>query len=568
MKHNFFEDKIQRTAKREKAVSASFDKYQLENIEFVDLEHVTGIWRDFTKGITNGLKAPGLFVYVHTPYCVSKCKYCFYKSVALRDQGYLKSHIQRLETEASLIGETTGSLLFDGAYFGGGTPSIYDEKLLSRMLRAVFKSFRFKETGLITMEMRADSATPEKMSIAKEAGVNRISFGVQSASETVLHLAGRGITAEKTKYTLSVANAAGFKLVNIDLLTPLPGETVSSFARSVDEYASCGTDTINLYRYVEANNYEDYKIAPNPELADWDRTSDIFTERVAKHGYEILKAYSWSLIAVRKDRAAEPLLNPKLNYEMTGSKGSSIVGIGSFAKSNVFGKARYYNCGINVSGDSGKPDVYSVFRKNMDSEARTAIVRHLEHNDPLSRSEFIGIFNVDPFKAFEKELDFLIDRNWAQVENDLVTWNIGTPDDPGMIAKIFYNDEMPLLFMSPEIVSESAAIIYSSRDKHLRQRSKKNASFGKTAKTDGWFSVTTSPLPDKQPFASNNGFFLYYSIPPENMPLLDEAFFDTIDKMFNALTSKKVNPSKDKIESRINEFGSALTRGVIPNRKY
>ena len=235
-----------------------------------------------------------LGLYIHIPFCRSKCDYCDFYSLPGREDrmdGYqriLLTHIRR-------TAEKTGPLPVDTVYFGGGTPSCYGAERLCEALAALGDCFSVAPGAEITLEANPDSADLPALSALRRAGFNRLSIGLQSADPGELAEIHRPHTVEQGERAVSAARVAGFDNLSLDLIYGLPGQSRDSWARTVDRALSLGPDHLSCYGLtVEAGTPLAARLAAG-ELAvpDGDAQADLYlwaVERLAQAGlvqYEI-----------------------------------------------------------------------------------------------------------------------------------------------------------------------------------------------------------------------------------------------------------------------------------------
>uniref|UniRef100_UPI0039F5922A radical SAM protein n=1 Tax=Ruminococcus champanellensis TaxID=1161942 RepID=UPI0039F5922A len=160
-------------------------------------------------------------LYVHVPFCAVKCPYCDFYSNPYRRE--------RAEAYAARVAENIAAypaeLSVDTVYFGGGTPSILPPPLLGQMLHAARRRFSLAADTEITLEVNPLTATPAVLDAWRGLGVNRLSFGMQSAVDAELHRLGRRHTAAQGIAAVDRAAAAGFQNISCDLMLGTPGQT-------------------------------------------------------------------------------------------------------------------------------------------------------------------------------------------------------------------------------------------------------------------------------------------------------------------------------------------------------
>ena len=171
-----------------------------------------------------------LGVYIHIPFCASKCFYCDFYSESNNNNA--KAYINALIEEILSATELLGSRLIDSIYIGGGTPSVIDEKYIVKLLD-ILKLF-CTENAEITIEVNPESATKEKLKAYFDAGVTRLSIGLQSANDTTLKKIGRIATVSDFEKAYENAVEIGFENISCDVIIGLPDETLDMFENTVN----------------------------------------------------------------------------------------------------------------------------------------------------------------------------------------------------------------------------------------------------------------------------------------------------------------------------------------------
>jgi putative oxygen-independent coproporphyrinogen III oxidase len=198
----------------------------------------------FTDPVTENL--PGL--YIHIPFCQSKCPYCDFYSVT--NPGLVPAYLTALEAEARLYREQFPA--FDTLFLGGGTPSWLDPKPLAQVLQTVRRYFVLAPNAEITLEANPDDISPEKLRLWKDLGINRLSLGVQSFDEAELRFLGRRHTAAQTRAALELIRAAGFSNLGLDLIYGLPGQTMAAWRRTLKTALRHNPEHLSCYQLTLA----------------------------------------------------------------------------------------------------------------------------------------------------------------------------------------------------------------------------------------------------------------------------------------------------------------------------
>lgn len=184
-------------------------------------------------------------VYLHIPFCKSRCSYCDFATDVYRSSDAVDRYVDALVEEISgFPGENSG---VDTIYFGGGTPSLLLPEQVDLILRAVHDRFGVSAGSEVTMEMNPATVTSESLAAYRQLGVNRASFGVQTFNERDLKLLARGHNAEDARRTFRLLRDAGFDNVSFDLIAGLPGQSMDDWRRNLDEALSMEPEHLSLY---------------------------------------------------------------------------------------------------------------------------------------------------------------------------------------------------------------------------------------------------------------------------------------------------------------------------------
>lgn len=301
---------------------------------------------------TAGIKTPDagekripLGIYIHIPFCQSRCRYCgFYSQAVGKAQGpealqKEAAYTDRLITEILGYGKQLeqtepcrrsffegdgrdadrrahpdtgadsdaawrrqflqgGPYMVDSVFIGGGTPSILPAEYISRLLSCLKESFCLNEDAEITMEANPGTLTEGKLRTLRQAGVNRLSIGLQSFDDAILRSMGRVHTAEKFLESFQMAREAGFQNINIDLMFDFPGQRMRQWEDTLEKAAALRPEHVSFYGLqIEEGTplYEDYKMERIPEL-DEERDAEMYFRALdvlkgaGYHHYEISNA--------------------------------------------------------------------------------------------------------------------------------------------------------------------------------------------------------------------------------------------------------------------------------------
>lgn len=191
----------------------------------------------------------GMELYLHMPFCVRKCAYCDFLSFPT-DQETQNLYTRRLREDIDAMGKKYGDIPVDTIFIGGGTPSVPDSALIVGIMEHVRKAFHVAEGAEISMEANPGTVTREKLTDYRRAGINRLSFGLQSANDRELKLLGRIHTWAEFLESFHLARECGFTNINIDLMSALPGQTRESWKDTLKRVTDLNPEHVSAYSLI------------------------------------------------------------------------------------------------------------------------------------------------------------------------------------------------------------------------------------------------------------------------------------------------------------------------------
>ena len=239
-----------------------------------------------------------LELYLHIPFCVSKCRYCDFLS-APSEEEYRQIYVERLCRRIRYWSDVIHNYgyVIVSIFVGGGTPSILTEAQITQIFEAVRESFPIREDAEITLEMNPGTDVKDKLPVYRKLGINRLSMGLQSADNEELKCLGRIHTYEDFRQVYQWAREAGFTNINVDLMSAIPGQTLESYEDTLRKVVDLKPEHISAYSLIIEEGtpfYERYGEGRHAdELPDEDterqmyvRTREIL-EGYGYHRYEI-----------------------------------------------------------------------------------------------------------------------------------------------------------------------------------------------------------------------------------------------------------------------------------------
>ena len=191
----------------------------------------------------------GMELYLHMPFCVRKCAYCDFLSFPT-DQETQNLYTRRLREDIDAMGKRYGEIPVETIFIGGGTPSVPDSGLIVEIMEHVRHAFHVADGAEISMEANPGTVTREKLTDYRKAGINRLSFGLQSANDRELKLLGRIHTWAEFLESFTLARECGFANLNIDLMSALPGQTCESWKETLSRVTDLDPEHISAYSLI------------------------------------------------------------------------------------------------------------------------------------------------------------------------------------------------------------------------------------------------------------------------------------------------------------------------------
>lgn len=234
-----------------------------------------------------------LGIYIHIPFCVQKCVYCDFLSAPAGEdvkRKYIEALICEINITCGLYNDRLSGYQVKTIFFGGGTPSAVKPEYIRDIMKCLNEHFDIAEGAEVTIECNPGTLDINKADIYRECGINRISFGLQSADNTELKMLGRIHTFEQFKESLSIAEKAGFDNINVDIMSALPGQTMESYKRTVEKVLECNVKHISAYSLIveEGTPLYDRLDTDYPELPDEDTERQMYyytQDSLASAGY-------------------------------------------------------------------------------------------------------------------------------------------------------------------------------------------------------------------------------------------------------------------------------------------
>lgn len=273
-------------------------------------------------------------LYIHIPFCVRKCKYCDFVSFPA-PLAWRAAYLHALEREMALRAGEYGGETFDTVFFGGGTPSLLEGEALAALLASLRRHFSIEAGAEITLEANPGTLSADKLRAYAQAGVNRLSLGLQSADEGLLRRIGRIHSYADFLQSMEAAEKAGFSNINVDLMYALPGQTEALWADTLERVCALGPAHISAYALILEEGTPLF--LENPTLPGED-------EAYAMHLHARRYLQSRGYARYEISNYARPGMACRHNLHYWNMDGYLGLGLGAHsARQEAAGLARFYN---------------------------------------------------------------------------------------------------------------------------------------------------------------------------------------------------------------------------------
>ena len=353
-------------------------------------------------------------VYLHIPFCKSRCSYCDFATDVYRNSEAVERYVDALCAEVNSEVDhqnsevrSQNSEAVDTIYFGGGTPSLLSPHQVSKILDAVRNKYEVSASAEVTMEMNPATVTRATLEGYRSLGVNRASFGVQTFNDEALKLLARGHDANDARETFRLLRETGFDNISFDLIAGLPGQTLDDWKRNLDEAVSMNPDHISLYLLevhegtpIAEQIRSGRRPVPDEELAA--SMYELMLERLSAAGYEHYEISNF----------ARPGFESRHNTKYWRME--PVFGFGVSAHS-FDGRERYANERdtakyVELIETIGGAENY---RETVDLVSETAFLG-LRMTSGIDLDELTKRFGVDLNQEYSSELDELIENGLVE----------------------------------------------------------------------------------------------------------------------------------------------------------
>lgn len=352
-------------------------------------------------------------IYIHIPFCQSKCHYCDFASYSGKEnliEKYIESIIKEIEIKSQY--EKTINTI----YIGGGTPSYIDEKYIAEILYKIYNCFSVNKDAEISIEINPGTVNREKIQKYKELGINRFSIGLQSTKPELLKTMGRIHTYEDYLETINILRELDIKNINTDLIIGIPGQTIYDVEESINKIIELDIPHISVYSLI----YED-----GTKFLEWldeGRLSQV-NEEIERYMYWFVKRRleEFGYIHYEISNFSKPANRCKYNLNCWNQ--NEYIGIGTSAASYLNNKREKNIDNIekyieNIENNQFNKNVILEETQTKDLKMREYILLKLRTIEGMNVKEFYNKFHEEFYPTFGPKLFDLLSDGLLCIDND------------------------------------------------------------------------------------------------------------------------------------------------------
>lgn len=358
------------------------------------------------------MKQP-ISLYIHIPFCMRKCSYCDFLSFSGCSEQLQKDYIHQLFREMDYYKEIAKDYRVQTIFIGGGTPSLLQEGLMEQLFQQIYSIWRIEEGAEITIESNPGTINAKKLIEYRTCGINRLSIGLQSADNEELKRLGRIHNYEQFVANYKLAREAGFQNINVDIMAALPGQSQSSFGKTLAKVVELKPEHISVYSLIVE---EGTPLAENHELLSALPT-EVTERRMYKYTKSILNSMGYERYEI--SNYAKP--GCACRHNQVYWKGGEYLGFGLGASSYWNGMRFENTKDMQEYMADWTLDDISMLRKNVVLDSRKSQMEEfmflgLRLMQGVSKEEFQRRFDVPMEEVYGKVIQ-------TYVEQGLLTWN-------------------------------------------------------------------------------------------------------------------------------------------------
>ncbi|MBM7614666.1 radical SAM family heme chaperone HemW [Alkaliphilus hydrothermalis] len=351
-------------------------------------------------------------IYIHIPFCERKCFYCDFNSYGGKKE-LIQPYLEALLREIDLYEEELRNYEVKTIFFGGGTPSLLTGEQMTSLMNRLIKRFHIGKNPEITMEMNPGTVTYDQLKKYYNAGVNRLSIGLQACQDHLLEKLGRIHNYQQFLQNLKAAQEVGFDNINVDLMFALPGQKIEDWKVSLREITNLGIQHISAYSLIweEDTPFYDWNVEGKLKELDEELELNMYHEAInflQQEGYQHYEISNFSKPGYQ------------CQHNLTYWHNQSYLGLGAGAHSYRLSK-RYNNEGdvstyIKILSE-GKLPIVDIINNSREDEISETMFLGLRLMEGILIKDFQERFGVSPLEIYGGVFEKLIKEGLITIDD-------------------------------------------------------------------------------------------------------------------------------------------------------
>lgn len=348
-----------------------------------------------------------LGIYIHIPFCKSKCLYCDFNSFAQKDD-CIDRYIKSVKREIERYAQENKNVLVKTIYIGGGTPSYIKEKYIKELIETIKKNFEIFSNAEITIEVNPGTVNRRKLECYYKAGINRLSIGLQSANDKLLKLIGRVHDFEDFLETVKLANTVGFTNINADCMIGLPNQTIYDVEETINTLINLRLTHVSVYSLIVEPGTPLEKKIDSGELKLPDEEIERYMYWFAKRKLEENGYLHYEI-----SNFARPMFRSRHNMDCWNQKEYKGFGVSASSYEN---RVRYTNISNieqyikNIEEEKFEENYIVEEKQDREAMMKEYMLLGLRKITGVSISEFRKKFGTIPAFKYNKEITKLTEE--------------------------------------------------------------------------------------------------------------------------------------------------------------
>ncbi len=348
-----------------------------------------------------------LGIYIHIPFCKSKCLYCDFNSFAQKDD-CIDRYIKSVKREIERYAQENKNVLVKTIYIGGGTPSYIKEKYIKELIETIKKNFEIFSNAEITIEVNPGTVNRRKLECYYKAGINRLSIGLQSANDKLIKLIGRVHDFEDFLETVKLANTVGFTNINADCMIGLPNQTIYDVEETINTLINLRLTHVSVYSLIVEPGTPLEKKIDSGELKLPDEEIERYMYWFAKRKLEENGYLHYEI-----SNFARPMFRSRHNMDCWNQKEYKGFGVSASSYEN---RVRYTNISNieqyikNIEEEKFEENYIVEEKQDREAMMKEYMLLGLRKITGVSISEFRKKFGTIPAFKYNKEITKLTEE--------------------------------------------------------------------------------------------------------------------------------------------------------------